>query len=60
MITPIASHGLVEYIEAKISAQHIDPEIAEDISVRDLPDDVQTRLKAVVREIRKLDGMSAF
>jgi hypothetical protein len=29
-------------------------ENAEGISVRDLPDEVQTRLKAVVREIRKL------
>lgn len=31
-------------------------ENAEGISVDDLPDDVQTRLKAVVREIRKLDA----
>jgi len=30
-------------------------ENAEGISVSDLPDEVQKRLKAVVREIRKLD-----
>lgn len=28
------------------------------ISVRDLPEDVQTRLKAVVREIRKLEEIT--
>jgi hypothetical protein len=27
--------------------------------VRDLPDDVQTQLKAVVREIRKLDAATS-
>ena len=31
-------------------------ENAEGISVNDLPDEVQKRLKAVVREIRKLDA----
>ena len=33
-------------------------ENAKGISVRDLPDDVQTRLKAVVREIRKLEEVA--
>lgn len=33
-------------------------ENAEGISVADLPDDVQTRLKAVVREIRKLEEIT--
>jgi hypothetical protein len=31
---------------------------AKGISVDNLPDDVQTQLKAVVREIRKLDAVT--
>ena len=33
-------------------------ENAEGISVSDLPDEVQTRLKTVVREIRRLDDVT--
>ncbi|HJN11255.1 MAG: hypothetical protein QGG09_06865 [Pirellulaceae bacterium] len=33
-------------------------ENAEEVSVGDLPDEVQRRLKAVVREIRKLDEVA--